>query len=140
MVVVHPRTFVVARANTDPGRETLLGREGRGYGANFSNDLLRSVRSQTGNLHEPLDSVLVRAEQTGYLLVQLADLLFEELQLFQGHLQKSAVHGLEVRRCVECVAQLFPGGAQTLVRQSSQGCWVGFTFGEGFQDASSTGA
>jgi len=37
------------------------------------------------------------AEQTGHLLVELTDLLLEELQLLQHHLQQSSVHGLELR-------------------------------------------
>jgi hypothetical protein len=51
-------------------------------------------------------------EQTGHLLVQLADLLLEELQLLQHHLQQPAVHGLEVRARAQRITQLFRRGAQ----------------------------
>jgi hypothetical protein len=48
-----------------------------------------------------LDSILVRMEQSGYLLVQLTDLLLEELQLLQCHPQEPSVHGFQV-----CVSYL----------------------------------
>src|SRR2546430_13559122 len=60
------------------------------------------------------------AEQRRHLLVELADLLLEELQLFQHHPEEPPVDGLEVRARAECVAQLFRGGAQTIVSQSGQ--------------------
>src|SRR6516225_5287749 len=55
------------------------------------------IHSQTGHLRQPLYCLLVLVEQTSHLLVQLVDLLLEELQLLQHHLQQPAVHGLEVR-------------------------------------------
>jgi hypothetical protein len=39
-------------------------------------DLLRGIDAQTRHLHQPLDCILVLAEQTGHLLV-LADLLVD---------------------------------------------------------------
>ena len=54
-------------------------------------------------------------EQTGHLLVQLADLLLEELQLLQRHLQQPSVHRLEVRARAERITQLFRRGAQVLI-------------------------
>ena len=47
------------------------GGNGRGSGTDFGNDLLRGVHSQTGDLRQPFDGILVQAEQTGHLLVQL---------------------------------------------------------------------
>jgi hypothetical protein len=99
--VVHAPALVVAGACTNPGGETFLGRKYRCSGTDFGNDLLRRVHTQTGHLSQPLDRVLVLAEQTSHLLVQLADLLLEELQLLQHHLQEPSVHGLEVRARAE---------------------------------------
>jgi hypothetical protein len=48
----------------------------------------------------------------------LADLLLEELQLLQRHLQESSVHGLQVRARAEHITQLFRRGAQALISQS----------------------
>jgi hypothetical protein len=44
-------------------------------------------------------------EQTSHLLVQLADLLLEELQLLHRHLQEPSVHGLELRARTERITQ-----------------------------------
>jgi len=70
-------------------------------------NLLRRVHSQTRHFRQPFDCVLVLTEQTGHLLVQLADLLLEELQLLKRHLQQPLVHRLELRTRAECIAQLF---------------------------------
>ena len=40
------------------------------------------------------DRIVVSTEQTGQLLVELADVLIEELQLLQEHLQQAAVDRL----------------------------------------------
>jgi predicted DNA-binding transcriptional regulator len=76
---------------------------------------------------------LVLAEQTGHLLVQFADLLVDQSQLLQGHLQQPPVHNIQLLTGTERVAQLFRRSAQALIRQSSQSGWVGFTLGERFQ-------
>ena len=54
-----------------------------------------------------LDSILVRMEQSGYLLVELTDLLLEKLQLLQCHPQEPPVHGFQVRARTERITQLF---------------------------------
>jgi len=71
---VHPSAFLVAGADADPRGETLCRGKGGGRGTDFGNDLLRSVHAQAGNLYKPLDGILMWADQTGHLLVQLADL------------------------------------------------------------------
>jgi hypothetical protein len=45
-------------------------------------------RTLVCRLRQPFDRVLVLTEQTGDLLVELADLLLEELQLLQRHLHQ----------------------------------------------------
>src|SRR5882724_3300812 len=65
-------------------------------------------------------------------LVQLADLLLEELQLLQHHLQKPSVHGLEVRAGTERITQLFRCGAQLSIGQSGQSCRIGFSVSRAF--------
>jgi len=140
VAVVHARALLVSGAGAHPRGELLFGRKGRCSGTDFGNDLLCGVHSQTGHLRQPLDCILVRMEQTGHLLVQLADLLLEELQLLQRHLQEPSVHGLEVRARAERVAQLFRCGAQALIGQSSQSCRVGFSLSQRHQHAPGTGA
>ena len=47
-------------------------------GAHFGDDLLGRIHSQSRNIRQPLDCVLIRLKQTRDLLVQLADLLLNE--------------------------------------------------------------
>src|SRR5439155_235281 len=68
------------------------------------------------------------AQQSRHLLVQLADLLVDQLQLLQEHLQQSAVDWVELGAGAECVAQLCRCGAQILICQRSQSCWIGFQY------------
>jgi hypothetical protein len=76
---------------------------------------------------------LVLAEQTGHLLVQFADLLVDQSQLLQRHLQQPPVHSVQLRTGTERVTQLFRGGAQALISQSGQSRWVGFSVSERLQ-------
>jgi len=73
------------------------------------------------------------AQQSRHLLVQLADLLVDQLQLLQEHLQQSAVDWVELGAGAECVAQLCRCGAQILICQRSQSCWIGFSVGKRLQ-------
>src|ERR1700680_4591927 len=77
-------------------------------------------------------------EQSGQLLVQGTDLLLEDLQVLQGHFQEPAVHGLEFRARAECITQLLRRGAQSLMRQSGQRCWIGFSVSQRLQHAPGT--
>jgi len=86
VVVVRPCTLLIAWTGTDPRGETFLAGEGRCCRTDFGNDLLCGIHSQTWYFRQPLDRILVRAEQTGQFLIQLADLLLKELQLLQRHL------------------------------------------------------
>jgi len=79
-------------------------------------------------------------EQRRHLLVELTDVLLDELQLLQRHLQQSAVDRIEFRARPERVAQLFRGGPQLLICQGGQSCWLRFSIGERMQHASGTGA
>ncbi len=80
------------------------------------------------------------AEQTGHLLVQFADLLVDQSQLLQRHLQQPSVHSIQLRTGTERVAQLFRRSTQALIRQSGQSGWVGFPFGERLQHPPGTEA
>ena len=63
-----------------------------------------------------LDRILVSAEQSGQLLVELADLLVDELQLLQEHLQQPAVDWFEL-----CASAFSPRLASKTVR-NMHGC------------------
>src|SRR6266704_3274193 len=71
MAAAYSRGLVVSGAGAHPGGKVSLGRKGRCRGAHFGNDLLRRVHPQTGHLRQPLDLVLMGAEQVGDLLVEL---------------------------------------------------------------------
>jgi hypothetical protein len=65
------------------------------------------------------------------------NLLLDELQLLERHLQQSAVDGVELRTGAERITQL--PGTQALIGQSGQGGRVGFNAGERLQHTSCTG-
>ena len=79
-------------------------------------------------------------EQTCNLLVQLADLLFDQLQLLERHLHQPAVDRIELRARTQCIAQLRRRGAQALVGQGGQSRWISFSLGQGLQHPPCTGA
>jgi hypothetical protein len=93
-----------------------------------------------GHFRQPLDGILVLAEQTGHLLVQLADLLVDQSQFLQRHLQQPPVDSVQLRTGTQRVAQLFRGGAQALIRQRRQSGRAGFPVRERLQHAPGTDA
>ena len=101
VAVVHSRTLLVAGACAHPRGEVFLGRKCRCRGAYFGDDLLRRIDSQTGHLRQPLHRVLMVVEQSRHLLVELTNLLFDQLQLFQRHLQEPAVNGVQLHARAE---------------------------------------
>src|SRR5262249_39387239 len=124
MAVVDASALIVPWTGTNPRGQTFLRGKGRCVRADCGNDLLRRVHSKTGHFRQPFYSILMPAEQSGDLLVQLADLLLEELQLLQRHLEEPTVHGLEIRARAERITQLFRSGAQLLIGQSRQSCRI----------------
>ena len=68
----------------------------------------------------------MRAQQIGNLLVELSNLLLEELQFWQRHLQQSAVDRAELSAGAQRFAQLCLRGSQPLISQSAQRHRVGF--------------
>ena len=87
-----------------PRRKVLLRRKRRCPSPHFGQDLLRRIHSQSGDLRQPVHGIHMLAEQTRALVVYLADLLFEELQLLQRHLQQSTVDGIELCAGAQSVA------------------------------------
>ena len=71
--------------------------------------MLRRIHSQAGHLCQTLHCLLVLAEKTRHLLLQFDDLLLEELQLLQYHLQEPAVNGVELRAGGQRVTHDFDG-------------------------------
>src|SRR5260370_25798824 len=94
MAVVHGCTLLIARASAHPRGETFLGGKGRCSRADFGKDLLRGIHAQTAHFRQPLDRILVPPDQTGHLLVQLGDLLVDQSQFLQRHLQQPPVDGI----------------------------------------------
>src|SRR6516165_8260880 len=77
VAAAHSRRLVIARAGPHPGREISLGGKRRSRATHFGKDLLRRTNPQTGYLRQPLYLVLMGAQQVGYHLVELANLLFD---------------------------------------------------------------
>jgi hypothetical protein len=72
-------------------------------------------------------------DQTGDLLIELADLLLEELQLLQRQLQQPPIDGVELCACAQCIAQLFGRGSQLRIGLDGQSRRVGFIISERLQ-------
>jgi len=66
VAVVHACGLIVARTGTDPRGETFRGGKGCCGRADFCNDLLGRVHSQTGYFCQSLNGILVLAQQTGH--------------------------------------------------------------------------
>src|SRR5215472_11572367 len=75
--------LVVSGAGSHPGGEVSLGWKGRCCGTHLGDNLLRRIDTQAGHLSQPLDLVLVGTKEIGNLLVELANLLVDKLQLLK---------------------------------------------------------
>src|ERR1700751_2693576 len=84
--VVYARALFRSRTCPHPRAKILGGSEGRSLGTHLGNNLLRRIHSQPRDLGQSLHGILVLAEHTRQLLVQLADLLLDQLQIRQRHL------------------------------------------------------
>lgn len=107
-----------------------VGRECGCAGAHLGDDLLCRIGPQAGHLRQPLHLLLVWAEQSRHLLLELAHLLFEEFQFLEHRLQQPTVDRMELLAGTECIAQLFRQGAQAGIGQRRQSCRVGLPAGE----------
>src|ERR1700732_4569838 len=87
------RALIVSGACSHPGRALLAWRKCRFCGPPPGNELRRQIHTQAGYFRQPLDCILMLAEQSRHLLVQLADLLLDQVQLLKEHLEQSAVDG-----------------------------------------------
>ena len=85
--------LVISGAGSHPGGEVSLRWKGRCCGTHLGDNLLRRIDTQAGHLRQSLDLVLVGTKQIGHLLVELANLLVDKLQLLERRLEQSAVDG-----------------------------------------------
>ena len=76
---VHARGLIVSRACSYPRNQVLGGSEGGCFGTHLGNNLLCRIHPKPGSLGQPLDRILMLAEQTSGLLVQLLDLLLDQI-------------------------------------------------------------
>ena len=120
VAVVHTRALIVARAYTHPRREVLLGAKGCCRGTHFGDDLLRLINAQTAHFRQSLHCILMLAEQTGHFLVELADLLVDQSQLLEHHLQQPPIDAVELCALAKRVTQLFWRGTQLPIGQRRQ--------------------
>src|SRR5437899_2745415 len=133
VAIGYPCTLFVSRACSHPGRELLGGRKGCCRGTHLGNDLLCRIDTQAWHFRQPLDRCLMLAEQSRHLFVQLPNLLVDQLQLLQEHLEQSTVDWVELGAGAECIAQLRRCGAQILMCQRSQSRRIGFSVGKCLQ-------
>src|SRR5579862_9080496 len=91
VTVVDAGALFVPRTCADPGRQALGRRKRPRGGADFRDDLLRRIDTETWNGRESLHSILMRAEQRGEFLIELLHVRLNNLQLCEGHRQQPAV-------------------------------------------------
>jgi len=94
--VIDARALIVARTRAYPRGEALRGWERRGGRPDLGDDLLRRIYAQARHGRQALHGILMDPEQTREYLVQLGNLLFDQSQFVQRHLEQSPVHRIEV--------------------------------------------
>src|SRR5258708_6822268 len=70
-------SLFLPRTDSHPGREIFRRFEIRCVGSHFRDDLLCRIDSQTGHFRQALHRVSLSTQQSGALLLELLDLLFE---------------------------------------------------------------
>jgi hypothetical protein len=60
--------------------------EGCGGRADLRDDLLRGIDAESRDLGQPLHRVVMRGEQVGHLLIELAEVILDHTQFFQREL------------------------------------------------------
>ena len=120
VAAAYPRRLVVAGAGAHPGGEVFLGGKGCCPGAHCGHDWLRRIHPQTRHLRQPLDLVLMGAEQLGHLLVESAHRLFEEFQLLQRFEWPCAPRGRS-RQGIHGEPPVSPPAVERLVRMQFTG-------------------
>ena len=112
VTVVDAGALVVPRTCAHPRGEPL----GRGKRlrrrADFRDDLLRRIDTETRDRRESLHGILMGAEQPRELLIKLLHVRLNDLQFGKSHREQSAVEGMQIRRGPERVAQLLRRGVQ----------------------------
>jgi hypothetical protein len=75
--VIDTGALLMAGTRADP-RGEMFGRwKRRGSGTDFRDDPLRRIDAQARDFGQPLDWAVVFGEQSGYLLIELGDLLVD---------------------------------------------------------------
>src|SRR5215467_13974539 len=82
----------------------------------------------------------MEAEQIGNLLVELSNLLFEEMQFLERHLEQTSIDRVELSASTQRIAQLGRGSPQALIRQNGKSCRMGFSVRERLQHTTGTNA
>jgi hypothetical protein len=83
---------------------------------------------------------VVCGEQISHLLIELAEVILDQAQVFEGELQQAAVNGMQRRTRLEGIAQLLGRGAQARGRERREGAGIGFTLRERLQHAAGADA
>ena len=138
--MIHPGALIVTRTRPHPRCES-LGRRKRGSSRpDLGDDLLRRIDAQARHGGQALHGVLMRCEQIRQFLIEVTNLLVEQSQFVERHVQQPPVHRVEVCARAERVTQLFGGRAQPLTRQRDDRGGIRGAIGDGPQHPAGTRA
>jgi hypothetical protein len=82
--MVNTGALVVPWTGPHPGGEAFGRRKRRRGGANFRDDLLRQIDTETRDRRESLHGVLMHAKQAGDLRIELVHVAPNHLQFSEG--------------------------------------------------------
>jgi len=86
------------------------GRKRRRRGADFHDDLLRRIDTETRHRRESLHGSLMHAEKGREFLIELLHVRLNGVQFREGHREQPAVEEMQIRRGPEGIAQLLRRG------------------------------
>ena len=90
-------------------RRELSGRRERGRGdADFRDDLLRGLDAEPGDLGEALDGLVMRRQEVGHLLIEVAEMRLQQSEFFQRQREEPPIHGMQRGAGVERIRRVAP--------------------------------
>jgi hypothetical protein len=82
------------------------GGERRRRHTDFRDDLLRGLDAKTRDLREALDGVMMRRQEVGHVLIELAQMRLQQPQFVQGKREEPPIHGMQRGAGLERISQL----------------------------------
>jgi hypothetical protein len=87
-----------------------------------------------------MDRLVMMSEERRHLLIELAEVILDHAQFFQGQPHESPIYGMEIHARTQGGAQLVGRGTQPRIRQRRQRRRIGLAIGEDLQHAAGAGA